>query len=205
MPRRTPSPDCGDDGRPEARDLSNLELIALAVYVLGGDSRYVDTEDVAVKANALAPGRFSWVKYPDQINIHTIKTYLWDAKSSRKGSLLLGSEKEGWMLTESGLAFTRSRLSALNGVKASRRKLSPGEQQWRRTERVRMLKSDAFRKLSAGDADGVTREEAEAFFRLNAYVVGEARKRKIHRILNTFGDDKDLGTAVRSLAEKVKG
>src|SRR5262249_3142142 len=134
----------GDSMPAPTRALSNMEIITLAVYVLGGDSRYVDTEDVAIKANELAPGRFTWVKYPEQINIHTIKTHLWDAKSERKGALLLGSEKEGWMLTEAGLEVARARVNALKGMKASRRKLSPGEQQWRRTERVRMLKSDAF-------------------------------------------------------------
>ena len=82
--------------------LSNMEIVTLAVYFLGGQSRYVDTEDIAVKANELAPGRFTWVKYTSQINIHTIKTHLWDAKSERKGGLLLGSEKEGWMLSSSG-------------------------------------------------------------------------------------------------------
>ena len=60
-------------------------------------SHYVDTEDIAVKANELAPGKFTWIRYRDQINIHVIKTHLWDAKSERKGNLLIGSEKkDGW-------------------------------------------------------------------------------------------------------------
>ena len=39
------------------------------MYLLGGETRRVDTEDIAVKANELAPGRFAWKKYPDQINL----------------------------------------------------------------------------------------------------------------------------------------
>jgi hypothetical protein len=92
---RMSSPDTGDLPREPVRALSNIEIVALAAYLLGGESRYVDTEDIAVKANELAPGRFTWVKYPEQINIHAIKTHLWDAKSDRRGSLLLGSEKDG--------------------------------------------------------------------------------------------------------------
>ena len=40
--------------------LSNHEIVTLALYLLGGDTQYVDTEDIAVKANEVAPGRFTW-------------------------------------------------------------------------------------------------------------------------------------------------
>jgi hypothetical protein len=186
------------------RTLSNQEIITLAVYLLGGESRYVETEDIAVRANELAPGRFTWVKYPEQINIHTIKTHLWDAKSDRKGCLLLGSEKDGWILTPNGLELARSRIDAIKEVQPTRKKLTAAEQQWRRTERIRMLNSDAYRKLIAEGEDAVTSPEAEAFFRLNDYVIGEARERKINRVLNMFGDDAELGSAVKKLAAKMR-
>ena len=35
---------------------SNIDIVTIAVYLLGGDSKYVDTEDIAVKVNELAPG-----------------------------------------------------------------------------------------------------------------------------------------------------
>jgi hypothetical protein len=50
---------------PKAKTLSNHEIVTLAVYLLGGDSKRIDTEDVAVKSNELAPGRFTWRKYAD--------------------------------------------------------------------------------------------------------------------------------------------
>jgi hypothetical protein len=193
-----------DAASARSRTLSNMEIITLAVYILGGESHYVDTEDIAVRANELAPGRFTWVKYPEQINIHTVKTHLWDAKSDRKGSLLLGSEKDGWILTASGLELARRRLDAIKGLHPIKKKLTAAEQQWRRSERVRMLNSDAFQKLTARGEDAVSAEEAEAFFRLNAYVIGEARERKINRVLNMFGDDAELGSAVNALVVKVK-
>jgi hypothetical protein len=193
----------GADGT-EGPALTGVEIVTLAVFLLGGDSQYTDTEDVAVKANELAPGKFSWVKYKNQINIHVIKTHLWDAKSERKGSLLLGSEREGWMLSASGLVFARAKVNSLRHLKAAQRKVSGPERRRMRTERDRMLKSDAYAKLSSGNADAVTLEEAETFFRLNAYIVGKARDRKVLRVTNTFGDDPELGPAVRSLAEKLR-
>jgi hypothetical protein len=187
----------------ETRILSSIEIVTLGVFLLGGDAHYVETEDIAVKANELAPGKFTWVKYPDQINIHVIKTHLWDAKSARKGSLLLGSEKEGWMLSSSGLAMARNRVAGLKHLKQAKRKLSEPERRWMRADRVRMLQSEGYRKVASGDSNSVTLEEAEAFFRLNAYIVGKARDRKILRVINVFGDDPDLGPVVRLLAEKL--
>jgi hypothetical protein len=198
--RKTPT-----QGRQEApKALSNQELITLAVYLLGGESHYVDTEDIAIKANNLAPGRFTWLKYPEQINIHTIKTHLWDCKSERKGSLLLGSDKEGWMLSANGRALAKLKLSALNGAKPQKKRLSSADQQWLRSERIRMLGSEACRKLETDGIEGVSAQDAEAFFRLNDYVLGKARERKIVRILNAFGDDRQLGAIVRAFADKVQ-
>lgn len=67
-----------------------------------------------------------------------------------------------------------------------------------------MLNSDAYRKFTSLGVGAVSREEAEAFFRLNSYVVGEARRRKISRIQNTFGDDGELGLVVKILAENLE-
>ena len=67
-----------------------------------------------------------------------------------------------------------------------------------------MLKSEAYRKFNALGVGAVNREEAEGFFRLNSYVVGDARKRIISRLRNTFGDDADLGRAVTQLAKTLE-
>ena len=43
-----------------------------------------------------------------------------------------------------------------------------------------------------------------AFFRIDDYVIGNAREEKITRILNSFSDDPDLGAFLKMLAEKVR-
>jgi hypothetical protein len=82
--------------------LTQCEIVILAVHLLGGDQHAVDTEDVAIKAHELAPGRFSWRKYPEQINLELVRVYLSDAKKPEKGGLLLGSGRTGWSLTTHG-------------------------------------------------------------------------------------------------------
>jgi len=68
---------------------SNTEIVTIAVYLLGGASNYVDTEDIAVKVDELAPGRFTWRKYSDQINIDNVRKRLSDAKNPKKGGIQL--------------------------------------------------------------------------------------------------------------------
>ena len=87
----------------KAKSLSNHEIVTLAVYLLGGDTMRIDHEDVAVKANELAPGRFTWRKYKNQINIKNISAFLWDARKPKNGGYLIGTDVDGWMLTEQGL------------------------------------------------------------------------------------------------------
>ncbi len=142
-----------------AKGLSNREVVTLAVYLLGGASRHIDTEDVAVKANEMAPGRFVWKKYPDQINLELIRVYLSDAKTTEKVGHLLGSGTHGWLLTEKGLAFARRRASDLGGLDLSRQPLSRKERQRLEKERARMLSSEAFAKFKAGDLDRVTAQD----------------------------------------------
>ena len=89
---------------------SNHEIVTLAAYLLGGDVRHVDTEDVAFKASELAPGRFAWRKYPDQINLEIIRVYLSDAKKLAKGGYLIRSGADGWLLTEKGVRFAKDQL-----------------------------------------------------------------------------------------------
>lgn len=181
---------------------SNHEIVTLAVYLLGGETRSVDTEDIAVKANEVAPGRFSWRKYPEQINIENVRTFLSDAKKPKNGQYLTGSGKEGWLLTERGCEFARQRVSELDGIDLSKTRYTTSERQWINRERVRMLASEAFSKFQSGKR--VATSEAEAFFRLDEYVRGEARERRILRVVNTFGQDAELGLAVTGFAEKLR-
>jgi len=187
------------------KKFSNIEIVTLSVYLLGGDSSFIDTEDIAVKANQLAPGRFTWRKYPDQINISSIAKRLSDAKDPNKGGYLLGSFKQGWMLSEEGLVFSKERKKELEKSDLHRIPMNRKELIWKNREKERMLSSDAYEKLISDGLDSITVRDAEAFFRVDDYVTGSARERKIVRIKNMFKDDPDLGKFIRILESKVRG
>jgi hypothetical protein len=187
-----------------AKELANHEIVTLAVFLTGGDSKAVDTEDVAVKANELAPGRFTWRKHKDQINIEIVRAFLSDAKKPKYGALLTGAGKDGWMLSAAGMQFVRQRAGETKRSDLARIRRSKSEQNWLRSERERMLNSAAFTKYRAGELERVSEQEAEAFFRLDSYVTGKARDQKLLRLLNVFGNDAELGEAVNALEMKVR-
>ena len=183
---------------------SNHEIVTLAVFLLGGRSTHADTEDIAMKANEIAPGRFSWRKYPTQVNLELIRVYLSDAKKREKGGYLIGSGTDGWLLTEAGFKFARKALKRLPKVDLSRAVIGPKEKRWRRSERARLLGSPAFRKFITDGPDAVSVQEAATFFRIDDYVVGKLKEEKLTRILNAFGGDAEIGEAVHQFARKVR-
>jgi len=185
-------------------EFSNIEVVTIAVYLLGGDSAYVDTEDVAIKANELAPGRFTWRKYPDQINIEKVRISLSDAKKLNKGAYLFGFHREGWILTENGLEFSLKRIDDLKNTDLSRRAFSTKERAWLYREKARMLSTVAYEKANSKNVDDLIIPEIEAFFRLDEYVTGRARELKIARIMTAFANDPELGDIVRTLARRVR-
>ena len=171
---------------------------------MGGSNNYIDTEDVAVKSNELAPGRFSWQKYPEQINIEKVRTSLSDAKKPQKGGYLTGVHKQGWLLTKKGLLFCKKQAHELGHLDVSMAYRKNQDGFWQDREKTRMISTTAFEKVMSEDEDSITPREAEAFFRLDEYVVGQAREKKISRILTAFKDDADLSSIVKKLAEKVR-
>lgn len=181
--------------------LKNHEMVTLAVYLVGGDTQEVDTEDVAVKVNELAPGRFCWRKYKDQINIEIIRAFLSDAKKKKCGELLTGTGTSGWLLTSAGRDFSISNIHRVAHAAARIDRLSPDEKRWRRQEHARVATSDAFKKFSSGNKQLVTIRDVEAVFRLNEYIVGEARHNKVQRMVNALAEDDEVGAAIQFLAD----
>lgn len=173
---------------------SQAEVVTLAVYQLGGAQAAVDTEDVAMEAHRLAPGRFSWKKYPGQINLELIRVFLSDAKKTQNG-LVIGSQRTGWRLTQEGLRWAETAAKALGKSDLSRTRAqsrSGGpEEQHRRRERDRLLKSAAWRIWESGRRD-IYITEAKQVFRLDSYARGNLREAKITRLLDMFCDDAAL-------------
>lgn len=183
--------------------LANHELVVLAAYLAGAESTLADTEDIAIKANELAPGRFSWRKYKEQINIDAVRKRLWDATKPEKGAYLIGSEKRGWRLTKAGFDFAHHHISAGNMVQPNKARASQAERTAQTREIKRMMSEDAFQKIRLGLTASITKSEAERFFRIDDYVTGKARTAKIERFRIIATDNSELAQAIDLLSPLV--
>jgi len=201
---RGPVPSAATSARGAKHALANHEIVVLAVFVLGGDTSFIDTEDVAVKADELAPRRFAWRKYPDQINLEHVRVFLTDAKKAKNGALIVGSNRNGWMLSERGLGFAQKAAPELGLTDLSRVPRSSKERAWHSRERARILALFAEREITPDRYTDLPLSDVEAAFRLDDYVTGDARERVVIRYLNTFADDTELGPALRILAARLR-
>jgi hypothetical protein len=186
------------------KKLTQCEIVTLAVYLLSGDQHAVDTEDAAIKVHELAPGRFTWRKYPEQINLELVRVYLSDAKKPEKGGLLVGSGRTGWSLTTAGLNWAQKAAQQSSGQDLTRSRAqskagSIDENRWRR-ERARIQSSPAWKHWMGQNQKPSAREAAEVF-RIDSYAVGPIREKKITRLLAMFVDDQEIAPFLHQMAE----
>ena len=107
------------------------------------------------------------------------------------------------MLTSAGLKFANTNRTVLQTAGLERKPQSLKERNWQRRERERMLASDAFAKFAASRQAAISAQEAESFFRVDAYVTGSAREEKVLRAKNSFGDDPELGPLIQLLEPMI--
>lgn len=182
-------------------------IVTMAVYLLDGGRRPVDIEDVAMKCHELAPGRFSWRKYPEQINLDYVRRELSRAKTREFDSLITGSMTEGWTLTPSGLDWASKNQAAVEAVdlhkaQATSRTKSGDDARMDR-ERSRIRSSEAWKRWTDGDAD-ISIFEAREVFRIDSYATGRMRDLKINRLELMFDSDmetREFLSAVRSVLD----
>lgn len=170
------------------RALSNKHFAALALFQLGGAERAVDTEDLAMKVAELAPGRFRWKKYPEQIDLEavrlSVKNLLRDVPP-----FVTGSMRHGWMLTPNGVAWCAQ-------VAGQRR----GEEAERWAEAVAALRqTEACGKFERGEAAAITVHDVRRFLRVDEYTSTRRRKERVQAVLNVTSGHPQLAALVTFL------
>ena len=182
----------------KSQELSNVDVVVLALFFLGGDTEAVDTEDIAMKANQLAPGRFTWTKHPDQVNLEHVRVRLSDAKNNNEDGRVDGGGPAGWHLTAEGTRWARAQRGRLASSLDERKRVDQQSKRRLHLEKTRILGLPAWRKFSSGQSVG--RREAEAVFRLNDYVRGPRRRLLIDRVASLLLHDEQLGSFATQMA-----
>ncbi|MFH0964103.1 MAG: hypothetical protein V2A58_08825 [Planctomycetota bacterium] len=106
----------------------NRQLVVYALFLRGGDTRRVHTEDIALKCFELFPASFSWVKYPRYPDKDIVRVALTDARKQSNGALVEGRAgrtrgltartqraplDDGWILTTTGIQWIRAHFAEL--------------------------------------------------------------------------------------------
>ena len=201
MAKRSVTPANGDNDIVGVAQRNNVDVVVLATYLCGGRLRCIDTEDVAVRTADVVPGRFSWRKYPKQINIEQVRRRLSEAKSD---GLLSGSQTQGWMMTAAGSKYVEDHLLKLTRGIKGRTSIAMADRQWKAAERKRLLRTSAYKKFKTQNADEITTIDVGEFFRIDAYMADDARRTKLDRFINVFRRDSILGPVVEFLTTKIQ-
>lgn len=190
--------------KPDAKNLNNSQIVALALYLAGGKTISIHLEDVAVFADKIRPGRYRWEKFKEHISDRIILNSLSDASKEKNGPLVIGGIEKGWMLTPIGLCFVEKNMSILKDInkkRLSEPRLTPEQRSWLKHEKMRLMKEEAIQKYKKDKNSKIDIREAESVFRLNDYITGKARKTQIHQLLNHFSNDDELSHALVHLGK----
>lgn len=182
--------------------LRTIDVVVVALHNLGGAAQAVDIEDVAIESYRLAPHRFGWRRHPEQVDLAGVRDGLSDARKPENGALAVGDRKQGWTLTPAGVELAQ-RLQGPVGAAAgvSQTRLDPAV---RAAERVRVLRSRAYGKLSEGLLDDVTKQDVRELLRIDTYVSEEKYRQRVAIVLNSFADEPSVQHAIAELERRFR-
>lgn len=174
-----------------------FEVAALALHLLGGARRAVDTEDIAIKCHQLSPELFAWRKYPDQVNLELVRVSLSDAKKAKNGILVAGSGRDGWRLTPNGVARLSAKHAENDGAVAvgksdtTRRSAGSIDTVRKAREELRIQNSAAWAIWKAEQRIDV--EEARKLLRIDSYTSLKLIDVKVARLMAVFPTNSKVG------------
>jgi len=172
--------------------LSNLQIVTIAVALLKGHINHVDREDIAIKANKIAPGKFNWRKYPNRIDLDVVRVSLNDAKKLNNGALLIGNNTRGWMLSPNALKwfqYLKKSDQLRNGLFEQAVEKIFSDQM---IEQERLFNTNAYQLFKNNRQEEINGADFAEFSRLDEYFKEKARERRFAVIDNAVFNNRDL-------------
>ena len=171
---------------------NNSDVTVIALYQLGGALRYIHLEDVALKAAELSPKTFSWKKYPEQVNLETVRLALKNELGA-KNRRVFGSIRDGWMLTPKGLSWCLA--NASSGI-------SQSVTDQMHKEIIRAKKTDAFSKMLANKGEQISDNDLKALLRVDEYFSPRNRRERVVALANSAVIDPQLKPLLTVLKQR---
>lgn len=110
--------------------LTNIDVVLYALSLLGGTTKKIPSESIAIKSFDLEPSRFSWRSYPQYPDIEAVRIALFDARKRKNGNLVSGRYgkatgkkiADGWIFSPEGILWlerNQARIARALGKKQS--------------------------------------------------------------------------------------
>lgn len=111
-------------------DLSNIDIVLYVLNNLGGATKKVPTEDIALECFRLIPSRFSWVLHPKYPDMEPVRKALFAARSKTGGVFVAGRHgrtkenqvSDGWIFTPNGINWIEENKDRIGLLLSSKRK-----------------------------------------------------------------------------------
>jgi hypothetical protein len=199
-------------------EFNNLEIVAVVLFLLGGDTKPVHEEDVAIKCYELFPEKFSWKKYPQFPDKMTPLFALEAGRKSENDNIIEGNTKTGFILTTRGLDWldgNKSKVELLTGLStgtnntdqpkitlANRAKGSV----FRNLEGklLELKKTEAYQKFTNGRKEEIDVYDFHRFMGINEYVPKRKYEDRFQEVKVLTEKDKILKDLVIFLHSKFK-
>lgn len=100
-------------------DLTNMDVVLYALYLLDGSKKKVFTEDIVLKSFELTPSRFSWRRYPKYPDIEPARRILISARdekqliTGRSGEVKGLKPSDGWIFSPDGILWIEKNKSRI--------------------------------------------------------------------------------------------
>tara|TARA_Y100000816_G_scaffold285463_1_gene265146 strand:+ start:357 stop:947 length:591 start_codon:yes stop_codon:yes gene_type:complete len=188
------------------KKIKNIELVTIALYELGGARKFIDTEDIAVRADGIDNERFKWrnKKYKIYIDKGLIIESLNAARVRKIGAFVKGNDKQGWILTTIGLEFCKLSKHKFNGKIIRKKRLSKIEKKYLLREENRIVNTDAYRKFTDNDNKNITENDIKILFKVNDYTSLKDLDKRIIDLLDNFKDQDKIYQLINNYKGKVK-
>lgn len=167
---------------------SNKHIAVLALFHLGAIDRAIDTEDLAMKVVELAPGRFRWKKYPEQIDLEAVRLAVKDLRHDSV-PLVTGSMRNGWMLTPNGVTWCMDASGMRQDEISDQRKEAIAA----------LLASEACVKYHRGESAAISVHDIRRFLRIDEYTSPRRRKERVQAALNAASGNPQLSALIEFL------
>jgi len=184
-------------------ELTNRNVIVIALYGAGGGKHSIDIEHIADGAYHIAPSLFSWKYFPERIDLRTVQYALKNC-AYEQPQRVQGSLRHGYQLTSEGIAWARKNISTTQGTDADDDRFEKNKSALLEAERHRLRQTTAYKKYSAGAADELTHRDYETFVRINQYFSERLRMARTGRISDIVNDDAELSELWYLLREQYQ-